>query len=1086
MPEPLGARFRRIVAAGPERVAIRAGRTVLTYAALDDASDRVAATVPPAAGPHHTGVLLPHDAAAIVALLGTIKAGAVVVPLDPAWPAPHRDALLADAAVHTVLTDAAGAAALAGWTGRVVRVDRSLPPAAPLAIAAHPDDPAALYYSSGSTGEPKGILLAHRSLVAEADHYAHALALTPDDRLVWLSPLAAGAAKLPILGALLAGATVLPYAVAERGLAGLRPWLEAEGVTVLSAVASLFRRFMETLPAGRHCPALRAVKLGGEPVLASDAQQFARRFHDGCALWNGLGISEAGGNVCFYRWDGTAPGGPTLPLGYAIPGVTLAIEDDAGRPLPPGSPGEIVVRAPHLALGYWRRPELTATHFRDGAYRTGDLGALAADGCLTGLGRRDDTVKIRGHRVDLAAVDVALRALDGVADAAAVARDAKLVAFLVPARADVSPADWRLALAATSPAHLVPSRFVVIDVLPRLASGKLDRRALAARPLPAHDDAGYVAPRDALERQLAHVWAKALRLARVGVTDDFFALGGDSLDAVRICAMLEQWLRVNLPLTELARCPTIEALAAAIRARDARAAASPLVLLNAGETPPFFCVPGAGSDAFALLELARALGPAETFYAIQHPGLDGTPPAHLSLEAMAERCLPDLLAVQPRGPYYLGGTSFGGLVAYELARRLRARGESVALLALIETYGQGYPPVRLRSVPRDLPRLALRWLLPIGRKGEPGWASVKLGIRDHLVRWRARRALARPGGAAVPSLGHRFVYLQEVCFRAHRRYAFPPYDGPIVVFRAEQQPPATLYALSDDLGWAHVARGGLASEEIPGYHGAHIREPHVRGLAAKLGARLAAARGDADAFDALAPRSRALWEELGAWWDAQVGDEGHAGVRTRVLPAVDRLLAARPGERILDAGCGNGWYGRRLARAGVAVVGFDFSTVLIERARARAAAADLPIDYHVLDATDPTALRALGDASFDAAVCLMTFMDMTSVTPLLEALARSVRPGGRVVWSIVHPGVGRLADASTSEPLTGIGLPGQPVQHFYFHRPLPALLEAAARVGLELEASEDHVGGDGDAYVVGRWTRSARVRESRRAAAGSR
>jgi len=1067
MPEPLAARFRRVAAACAARPAIRAAGTDLTYAALDDASDRVAALIAPAAGPHHVGVLLPHDATAIVALLGAVKAGAVVVPLDVAWPARHRAALLADAAVHTVLTDAAGAAALGDWAGRVVRVDAPLAPAAAPTLTAHPDDPAALYYSSGSTGEPKGILLAHRSLVAEADHYTRALAIGADDRLAWLSPLAAGAAKLPILSALLTGATVLPYAVAERGVAGLGSWLEAEGVTVLSAVATLFRRFMESLPEGRRCPALRAVKLGGEPVLARDAEAFARRFPD-AALWNGLGISEAGGNVCFYRWDGTTPAGPTLPLGRAVPGVTLTVEDDAGRPLPAGSAGEIVVRAPHLALGYWGRPELTAARFRGGAYRTGDVGVLAADGCLTGLGRLDDAVKIRGHRVDPAAVESALRALPAVADAAAAARRGKLVAFVVPARADASPTDWRAALAATLPAHLVPQHFVVVEALPRLPNGKLDRRALVARPLPERDDAGYAAPRDALERQLAHVWAKALRLERVGVTDDFFELGGDSLDAVRICAMLEQWLRVNLPLTELARCRTIAALAAAIRARDAGAAALPLVLLNAGETPPFFCVPGAGSDAFALLELARALGPAQTFYAIQHPGLDGAPPRHLSVEAMAARCLPDLLAVQPRGPYYLGGTSFGGLVAYELARQLRARGETVALLALIETYGHGYPPVRLRSLPRAFPQLALRWLLPIGKKGEPTWAHVKLGIGDHVVRWRARRALARRD-PAVPRLAHRFVYLQEVCFEAHRRYAFPPYDGPIVVFRAEQQPPARLYALSDDLGWAPVARGGLVSEEIPGYHGAHIHAPHVRGLATALGARLAAARGDADPFDALAPRSRALWEQLGPWWDEQIGDDGHAGMRARVLPAIDRLLAAQPGERVLDAGCGNGWYGRRLARAGVAVVGFDFSGALIDRARSRAAAAGLPIDYHVLDATDPAALRALGDAGFDAAVCLMAFMDMTRVTPLLDALARSVRAGGRVVWSIVHPGVGRLADAPVSEPLTGIGLPGQPVQHFYFHRPLPALLEAAARVGLVLDAREDHAGEDGDAYLVGRW-----------------
>ena len=1114
-PATLAAAFRAAAARHPRRLALRDGDDELDYATLDARSDAVAAALAGAsAAPNHVALLLSHGIGAVVALFGTSKAGAVFVPLDPTWPDAYLETVLRDAAVHTVVTDPDGARRLAAWPGRVVVVEGpavgdarhaalALDPSSyePLVGAAHASTgapgsavpaviasdasasivsdsaaAAAIYYSSGSIGAPKGVLLSHRSLLAYAREAAHALALAPDDRFVWLAPLAAGASKLPILGGLLAGAAVLPYALARRGLDGLAAWMTAERITVYASVPTLFRRFAATLAAGRHCPDLRAVKLGGEPVLTSDARLVRERFSERCTLWNGLGITETAGNVCWFRCDDALPDGATVPLGYPIASAAVNVVDEDGRPVAPGTIGEITVRAPHLALGYWNRPALTAQRFRVGAdgvrtFLTGDLAVRAGDGCLSGRGRLDDACKIRGHRVDPALVEAALLAIDGVSETAVVARPSsdglRLVAFVV-ASAETT-VELRALLTERLPAPFVPSAFVAVDALPRLAGGKVDRRRLAAEPVP-DEAAADVAPRDALEAQLVHVWAKALRRDRIGVTDDFFALGGDSLDAVRIAAMMERWLRVNLPLTTIARHPTIAALAAAIRADDPRAAHATVVLLNGGESRrPFFCVPGAGSDAFALVELARALGPEQTFYALQHPGLDGTRPRWLSIEAMAARFLPDLLAVQPHGPYYLGGTSFGGIVAYELARQLRARGETVALLALIETYGHDYPPVRLQWWPRDLPRLLVRWLLPIGRKNESSWPNLRLGVVERLERWRARLDLACPGRTVAPPYARRFIYLREVCFRAHRRYGFPPYDGNAVVFRAEQQPPATLYALADDLGWGEAVRGGLEYETVPGYHGAHIRAPHVPGLAAALGARLRTiAPRHEGRFDDLTGRTRDLWDDLGTWWDARIGDDGNLETRAVLPAAVDRLLGPCAGRRVLDVACGNGWYGRRLVRAGASVVGFDFSRVLVARAEARAAAAGLPIAYHVLDATRAEELLALGERGFDAAVCLMALMDVSDVDPLFAALARLVVPGGPVVFSIVHPDRGALARASSAEPLTGIGLPGEPTPHYYFHRPLAMLLAVAERSGFALDAGEDVTDAEGRVYFVGR------------------
>ncbi|HEY2738585.1 MAG TPA: thioesterase domain-containing protein, partial [Thermoanaerobaculia bacterium] len=602
--------------------------------------------------------------------------------------------------------------------------------------------------------------------------------------------------------------------------------------------------FLESLRGGESLASLRIAKLGGEPLPRRDLDLFRRCLPPGCRIVNGLGITEAGGNLCHFPVDlSAAIPGATVPVGHPLPDVEILLLDEEGREAAPGEAGEIAVRGRYLSLGYWRDPERTAAAFEtlpDGEvlYRTGDLGRLVADGCYEHLGRKDRQVKIRGLRVDLAEVEEALLAALAVREAVVVPCGTEsLAAFLVPAAGAhlPPPAELRKLLAAHLPDQMLPGRFLILPEPPLLPGGKIDRGALGVLAARASDPSasGETAAQDALELQLLEIWRRAFgREAGVtGVADDFFALGGHSLLAARIVTGIRRSLGLEVPLSTLATAPTIRSFAQVLRHRGWIDAANPLVpLCTGGSKPPFFCVPGAGSDVLSLLALSRRLGPDQPFYGLQPRGVDGSRQFHRTVEEMAAHVVEHLVAFQPEGAFRLGGSSFGGVVAFEIARQLQQRGRQIELLALLDSYGTDYP--RPRAV-WSLRRL-VRWCLPVGAKGDTSWDNIRRGLREKVRRLRANLDMAFPWLPGVPPVELRFLYLQEVCFRARRRYRPEPFEGRILLFRAEQQPPADLFEPDPELGWSGLATAGITIHDVPGYHGLHLREPNVGVLAARL------------------------------------------------------------------------------------------------------------------------------------------------------------------------------------------------------------------------------------------------------------
>jgi amino acid adenylation domain-containing protein len=581
----IGASVEARVRRDPDRVAVRARGRSTRFGELDALANRVARGIVAAGGrvAEPVAVLLGKDERLVAAALGAFKAGSIYVPLDPAYPAARAAAMLDDCGARLIVSSrelAGRVEPLRAPGRRVLDVDELVASAAsgPPGVAIDPRAPATILYTSGSTGQPKGVVQNHRGTLHYARNYRHSLRVTADDRISLVSPAGAVGGIRDMVGALTAGATLLPFSLPDEGFAALADWIEREQVTILNVVVTVFRHFAAGVAPGRRFPSLRVVRLGSETIAPSDAAAFQRLCAPSAIMYAGLGITEAGGVTQSLLSARDIVAGVTIDAGLPLENVEVVIADEAGAPVAPGTVGEILVKSRYLALGYWNQPDLTAQAFLvDPAgtdarlYRTGDLGRIRADGRLEHLGRRDAQVKIRGNRVEVLEVELALQGLPGVGQAAVVVRerapgDPQLVAYVVPAPpGGPETAELRRALRERLPAHMVPAAFVRPAALPATPTGKVDRRALPDPDWSALDPERTVtAGRTPVEAEIAGLWAAVLGVNRVGIDEAFLDLGGDSLRAARLAAMVADHFQLAVPLAELLRASTVAEMALAV------------------------------------------------------------------------------------------------------------------------------------------------------------------------------------------------------------------------------------------------------------------------------------------------------------------------------------------------------------------------------------------------------------------------------------------------------------------------------------------------------------------------------------------
>jgi len=575
--DTLISRFDNSVTEYGERPAVRVGGKALSYTQLNCRANALAWRLVETGGNERspTGILLGHDAAAIVALLAVLKSGRAYVPLDRHSPPSRLRQVIELAGISAVITDEQHVSLLpdqlaGNLSGEltVLLADESTRDAPPEA-AVVADDLAYVLFTSGSTGEPKGVMQSHAGVLHHAATYSQSVGIRAADRLTLLSAFGFDAAVMDIFGALLSGACLYPLDLREESYPGeLLDTMSVEAITVLHATPTVFRYLMRSKVCRHELDAVRAVVLGGEEVHGSDFDLFRQQFTPPAVFVNGLGPSESTTAAQFFADHETRLPGGVVPVGRPVAGTELMLFNEEGKPT--GLSGELAICSSYVALGYLGLPQLTAEQFsgpdKNGRriYRTGDRVRRLPDGQLVFLGRQDDQFKLRGQRIEPAEIETVMVAQPDVAAAAVVLHQDSYTGATQLAAYYCGSADRsvvRSALRQSLPDFMVPAALMPVDELPLTANGKLDRNRLPEPRWERDAAAEFVAPRTDTEKQLLAIWSDVLGVPEISVHDDFFVLGGHSLLAAQLAARVHESMQVVVPLRRLLDAPTVAQIA---------------------------------------------------------------------------------------------------------------------------------------------------------------------------------------------------------------------------------------------------------------------------------------------------------------------------------------------------------------------------------------------------------------------------------------------------------------------------------------------------------------------------------------------
>ncbi|MFL5385764.1 MAG: amino acid adenylation domain-containing protein [Longimicrobiaceae bacterium] len=825
--------------ATPDAPAVVHDGEVVSYADLGSDANRIAHAlrrlgVRPEA---RVAVCLERTPALPAALLGVMKAGGAYVPLDPAHPAARHEAVLRLSGAKLVIASASSRLALPALPGvRVLEVTeldggRDDDPE----VAVTPANLAYVIFTSGSTGGPKGVEIQHRSAAATVAWMRELLDDEERAAVLGSTSVTFDVSVAEIFGTLAWGGTLL---LVENALAPL------PAVPAVRAAAMVPTAAAELLRDGRFPPEVSAVLLGGEPVPLG----LVRELYTLPGIRRVLDLYGPTEDATYSTCAELGPGDGRVTVGRPITGGRVYVLDEGMRHAGVGVPGEVFTAGAGVARGYARRPALTAERFLPDPfglpgtrmYRTLDRGRWLDDGTLEYLGRADAQVKVRGYRIELEEVEQALAAHPAVAEAGVAARgevgaERRLAAFLVARGAVERPqaAELRAFLRERIPEYMVPGSFGWVEALPRTTSGKLDRRALPDHDGGAAAEAEYVAPRGEVEERLAALWSEVLEVERVGVHDDFFDLGGQSILATRLVARVREELGFELPVAELLTGPTVEQMARAVSGKKDPSRLPLVPLQTFGERPPLFVVHPAGGHVVCYRDLAYLLSAEQPVYALQPRGVeDGGQPPISVIEEMAAFYVEAVLGLRPEGPFRVAGWSFGGVVAWEMAQQLQAAGHEVDLLALFDT--APHTPEGITVNAGDPAEIV--WQTVAGLAGHA--AASRVDVNELRGLEGREQALAMLRKMDLPRLFPEsrvddvlaLTSVRAANLQAQAAYRPRPYPGHLTYFRTAGSDDAEGRSRGLEF-WGALARGGVTAHRVAGSHGTILQDPFVRELA---------------------------------------------------------------------------------------------------------------------------------------------------------------------------------------------------------------------------------------------------------------
>jgi amino acid adenylation domain-containing protein len=848
--------FELQAAARPAAVALAKGEECVSYQQLNERANRLARYLVKfgVRDGSFVAICLERSINLYVSILAILKAGGVYLPLDISHPQERLNFMLEDSAARIVLTQKSLASKFSANGLQLILLDRENEQidgydSSNLDILSKPDSTAYVMYTSGSTGVPKGVCVPHRGIIRLVKNQNY-MQFSPEDVTIQFANVAFDASTLEIWGCLLNGGKLVIIPQQQPTLSELGKIIREQKVTSLALTAGLFHVLVET-----NLEDLRGLKyfmVGGDVFSPRAARTVLENLGD-CTLINAYGPTENTTNTTCHvmkgyqreRWS-------SVPIGRPVSNTTVYILDDYMQPVPVGVMGELYTGGDGVALGYLNRPELTAERFvpdpfssKDGArlYRTGDYARYLPDGKIEFLGRMDKQIKIRGFRVELGEIEAKLENHPAVKQVVIESVDLKngdkrIHAYIVlKPDSSVTGAELESFLKVNLPDYMIPNSFVFLDAFPLTPNGKVDRNALAKiQKAEVEKKREYIQATNPLEDKLVQMWCEVLGLERVGINNNFFELGGNSLLAARLFSSIETVFGKQLPITMLFKNPTVAQFADALSREQLSISNRSLIAIKeGGDKLPLYCVHTLGGMVGTYYLLAKYLDDDQPVYGVFSQWENEKEKIYSSIEDTASYCAEQIMAFQPEGPYLIGGYSFGGMVAFETARQIQLRGGEVGLLALFDTL----PTIQSLPFPGRIPYeisfgiryigFHLRKMLenPVNKIGDyllPRMKKAVKKVKDKMKKWN----IDQP---AVDKIERTEAVIQTN-MKALERYKYPQAPLKVTLFKAQQEYTDTFHKFP--YGWQFFAMKGVEVCHCRGNHYTFFKMPHVQELSRQL------------------------------------------------------------------------------------------------------------------------------------------------------------------------------------------------------------------------------------------------------------